>query len=101
MRIFRFLNEYEEFAIMPFLKVGASPDYMEKRFGGAGAGFQYHHIVTQGGVNTDIIPPEQLQNTDNIIILPTLLHEEVNDEYLKPGPGGSNEAISMAANPAV
>ena len=28
--------------------------------------------------------PEQLQNTDNIIRLPTLLHEAVNAEYLKP-----------------
>jgi hypothetical protein len=27
--------------------------------------------------------PRQLQNTDNIIILPTLLHEAVSDEYLK------------------
>ena len=27
------------------------------------------------------IPPEQLQNTDNVIPLPTLLHEAVNAEY--------------------
>ena len=27
------------------------------------------------------MPPEQLQNTDNVIPLPTLLHEAVNGEY--------------------
>jgi len=57
---------------------------MAKRFGGAGDGNQYHHIVTQGGANADTVPPEQLQNTENIIILPTLLHEAVSDEYLRP-----------------
>ena len=30
------------------------------------------------------LSPQQLQNTDNIIRLPTLLHEAVNDEYLRP-----------------
>jgi hypothetical protein len=80
-------SDYEEFSNYDqFLKVGASPDQMAKRFGGAGPGNQYHHIVTQGGANADIIPPEQLQNTENIIILPTLLHEAVNDEYLGPSP---------------
>ena len=59
---------------------------MAKRFGGAGDGYQYHHIVTQGGANADNLSPQQLQNTDNVIRLPTLLHEAVNDEYLKPSP---------------
>ena len=44
-------------------------------------GSQYHHIVTQGGDNASNFSPEQLQNTDNIVILPTLLHEAVNAEY--------------------
>ena len=83
-------NEYEEFADYgAFLKVELVTAIMEKRFGGAGAGFQYHHIVTQGGMNTTNIPANLLQNTDNIILLPTLLHEEVNIEYLKPGPDAS------------
>ena len=77
-------NEYEEFADYDaFLKAELVTAIMEKRFGGAGAGFQYHHIVTQGGVNTTNIPANLLQNTDNIIRLPALLHEEVNAEYLK------------------
>ena len=87
-------SDYEEFSSYDqFVKVGASPDQMAKRFGGAGPGNQYHHIVTQGGANADIIPPEQLQNTENIIILPTLLHEAVNDEFLKPAPGGSKMTL--------
>ena len=80
-------SDYEEFSSYgQFVKVGAGLDQMAKRFGGAGAGNQYHHIVTQGSANADKIPPEQLQNTENIIILPTLLHEAVNDEYLGPSP---------------
>ena len=76
-------DEYEEFAdYNAFVKAELVTAIMEKRFGGAGAGFQYHHIVTQGGANTTKIPPEQLQNTDNIIRLPTLLHEAVNAAYL-------------------
>ncbi len=80
-------DEYEEFAdYNAFVKAEFVTAIMEKRFGGAGAGFQYHHIVTQGGANTTKIPPEQLQNTDNIIRLPTLLHEAVNAAYLDDSP---------------
>ncbi len=58
-----------------------SLDEMAKRFGGAGDGNQYHHVVTQGGANDKNIPQNLLQNTDNIVCLPTLLHEAVNAEY--------------------
>lgn len=78
-------NGYEEFSSYnEFYKAGLSLESLAKRFGAAGDGQQYHHIVSQGGANADNIPPEQLQNTDNIIRLPTLLHEAVNAEYLKP-----------------
>ena len=50
-----------------FLKGELNLELIVKRFGGAGDGNQYHHIVTQGGQNQDNIPPERLQNTDNII----------------------------------
>ena len=42
--------------------------------------------MTQGGANADNISAEQLQNTDNIVRLPTILHEAVNGEYLKKSP---------------
>ena len=74
-------SNYEEFSSYgDFIKDAAYIAILVKRFGGAGSGDQYHHIVTQGGANTKI-PPEQLQNTDNVIPLPTLLHEAVNGEY--------------------
>jgi hypothetical protein len=74
-------NNYEEFSSYgDFIKDAAYIALIVKRFGGAGSGNQYHHIVTQGGANIKI-PQEQLQNTDNIIPLPTLLHEAVNGEY--------------------
>ena len=73
-----------------FIKGELPLDVLDKRFGVAGDGYQYHHIVTQGGANGNNIPPEQLQNTDNIIRLPTLLHEALNAEYLKPAPDDPN-----------
>ena len=80
-------SDYEEFSSSDqFAKGELSSDQMAKRFGGAGDGNQYHHIVTQGGANAHSFSPQQLQNTDNIIILPTLLHEVVSDEYLKRSP---------------
>lgn len=75
-------GKYEEFSSYgDFYKDAFSIDFLDKRFGSAGPGNQYHHIVTQGGANADNIPPERLQNTDIIVILPTLLHEAVNGEY--------------------
>jgi hypothetical protein len=74
-------SDYEEFSSYGnFIKDAAHIALIVKRFGAAGSGNQYHHIVTQGGANTKI-SQEQLQNTDNIIPLPTLLHEAVNAEY--------------------
>ena len=73
---------YEEFSNYDqFYKCELSLESMTKRFGPAGDGYQYHHVVTQGGENAINIPPKQLQNTDGIIRLPTLLHEAVNAEY--------------------
>lgn len=40
-------------------------------------------------MNGDNIPANLLQNTDNIIRLPTLLHEAVNGAYLKKSPDPS------------
>jgi hypothetical protein len=80
-------SSYEEFSSYDqFYKGELGPEFLAKRFGPAGDGEQYHHIVTQGGANADNIPPEQLQNTDNIVRLPTLLHEAVNAAYLDSSP---------------
>ena len=75
-------SNYEEFSSYgDFIKDAAYIALLIKRFGRAGSGNQYHHIVTQGGANENKIPAERLQNTDNVIPLPTLLHEAVNGEY--------------------
>jgi hypothetical protein len=87
-------DDYEQFSNYgDFVKGEMKLDAMTKRFGSAGAGNQYHHIVTQGGVNADNIAPGQLQSTENIIILPTLLHEVVTDEYRRPAPDGSKMTL--------
>jgi hypothetical protein len=67
-----------------FIKSGTE-DTLAKRFGPAGDGYQYHHIVEEG-VNDGIIPAGQLQNTDNIIRIPTLLHEEISAVYGRAAP---------------
>jgi hypothetical protein len=78
---------YQEFSSYDeFVKDAAYIAFLLKRFGGAGSGNQYHHIVTQGGANETKIPQEQLQNTDNVIPLPTLLHEAMNGEYSRLRP---------------
>src|SRR6202040_1395717 len=38
-------------------------EWLLKRFGPAGDGYDYHHIVEQGGDNAEKIPAEQLHNT--------------------------------------
>jgi hypothetical protein len=87
-------NTYEEFSTYDqFTKIGQTTDYLEKRFGPAGDGYQYHHIVTQGGANAANIPPEQLHNTENVIQQPTLLHEQVNAEYQRPAEDGSGRTV--------
>jgi hypothetical protein len=77
-------NGYEEFSsYREFYKDGLASDEISKRFGGAGDGSQYHHIVTQGGANAKNFSAQLLQNTDNVIRLPTILHEAVSGEYSK------------------
>ena len=56
-------------------------DILALRFGSAGSGYEYHHIIEQGGTNAASFPAQELQNTDNIIRIPTLLHQAINAEY--------------------
>ncbi len=82
-------NDYKEFpSYDAFLKNQSNFIFILKYFGPAGDGSQYHHVVTQGGANAGAVLP-RLQSTENILILPTLLHEVVSDEYRQPAPGSS------------
>lgn len=74
----------ESFSSFDAFKKG--PSFLEllfKRFGSAGDGYDYHHIVEQGGGNASAFSAEELQSTDNIVRIPTLLHEAINSEYSK------------------
>ena len=52
-------DDYEQFSSYDeFYKAELSVELLAKRFGTAGDGQQYHHIVTQGGANADNIPSE-------------------------------------------
>jgi hypothetical protein len=50
-----------------------------KRFGPAGDGYEYHHIVEQSASGD--IPESELQSTQNIVRIPRLLHEEISAQY--------------------
>ena len=59
-----------------FLKIEAVDDF-EKRFGSAGDGMQYHHIIEEGsGVASNLV-----ENTDNVVRIPAILHEAINARY--------------------
>ena len=53
--------------------------YLGKRFGPAGDGYDYHHIVEQSASGD--IPESELQSTHNIIRIPKLLHEEISAQF--------------------
>jgi len=54
---------------------------LDKRWGPAGPGSDYHHIVEQGGANAMNIPAEELHSTKNMIRIPRLVHEAISAEY--------------------
>jgi hypothetical protein len=82
LRDLRVTDQSEAFSSYDaFYKALSIEEYLLKRFGRAGDGYQYHHIVEQGGANANNFSAQELQNTDNIIRIPTLLHEAINSEY--------------------
>jgi hypothetical protein len=50
---------------------------LQKFYGPAGEGMEYHHIIEQGsGLPADIV-----QNSDNVVRIPKILHEAINARY--------------------
>jgi hypothetical protein len=56
-------------------------DLIGKYFGAAGDGYEYHHIVEQGGKGLDNLPAGLMDSTNNVVRIPRLLHEEITAEY--------------------
>jgi len=56
-------------------------DAIVRRYPITGSGNDYHHIVEQGGDNSNNFTPEQLQSTKNIIPLPGPIHDLVSAHY--------------------
>jgi hypothetical protein len=54
---------------------------LEKRFGPAGEGFDYHHIVEQAAATE--IGADIIHRTSNIIRIPRLIHEAISGIYSK------------------
>jgi hypothetical protein len=53
---------------------------LEKFYGPAKKGYEYHHIVEQGGMSQGLSERE-LNSTRNIIEIPKFLHEEISAEF--------------------
>lgn len=54
---------------------------VEKFYGPAGDGWEYHHIVEQNQQGT--ISASEINSTRNVIRIPKLLHEEINGAYAR------------------
>jgi hypothetical protein len=68
----------------PFSSFNAfKKDLLGKYFGAAGDGYEYHHIVEQGGKGLDNLPAGLMDSTENVVKIPRLLHEEISAEYGK------------------
>ena len=52
---------------------------LERRFGLAGDGYDYHHIVEQSSG----LSAAELNSTSNIVRIPKLLHEEINADFAR------------------
>ena len=80
---------YEEFSRYDlFIKITLDDKDLSKRFGPAGDGYQYHHIVTQGGQNATKIPAAQLQNTAQYRTFANADTRSSHGRISGPGPRG-------------
>jgi len=56
-------------------------ELLVKRFGPAGDGYEYHHIVEQNKANASQFAAEQVHSTDNIVRIPTGIHRQISADY--------------------
>lgn len=73
-------NSFDEFKKMSDIDY----DDLEKRFGKAKPGYEYHHIVEQGA-NGRTFSPRELNSTGNIVEIPKMFHEIVTSESASVG----------------
>jgi hypothetical protein len=65
-----------------------SMDAFKDKYGPAGEGWQYDHIVEQNPTNTKKYGDEALQSIENIIRVPQIWHERMSAYYSEKWPGG-------------
>jgi hypothetical protein len=73
----------KEFSSFNAFKKTSLAELLQKEYGSAGDGKEYHHIVEQGGANEDNFTAEELHSTKNIVPLPDPIHDLVSAEYSK------------------
>lgn len=62
-------------------KKTSDEDVIVRRYPISGSGNEYHHVVEQGGENSNKFTPEQLQSTKNIFPLPGPIHDLISARY--------------------
>lgn len=79
-RDFERFDDYDAFKKMDEILL-ADAD-LEKRFGPAGDGMNYHHIIEQNSGASEAVT----ETTENIVRIPAILHEAISGEYQKAVP---------------
>jgi len=81
LRVSQDFQSFKDYAA--FLKidrVSRNDDDLEKRFGRAGDGMNYHHIIERESGASKAVT----ETTENIVRIPAILHEAISGEFQKP-----------------
>lgn len=62
------------------MSFGSARSFKDK-FGSAGEGWEWEHLVEQTDGNVGRFGEEQIHNTENVIRLPKLWHEKISNYY--------------------
>jgi len=85
-------RSFKNFAALKKLdSIGELSAELQKFYGPAGEGMEYHHIIEQGsGLSADVV-----QNSNNVVSIPKILHEAINARYLQPVEQSGNQSLRL------
>jgi hypothetical protein len=66
---------------------------LKARLGAAVSGFQLHHIVEQSAIDGQNITARMAHNTENVVRIPTLFHEAINERYSGPSEADPSRTV--------
>lgn len=63
-----------------------SLDELQQAVSTPGAGYETHHIVERTQAANDGFPKEMINGPDNLLLIPTMKHRDINGWYQRPNP---------------